>query len=472
MEGGNMLSSSVARALCAGLLAIPLVSSASVAVGGSFGDVREPPEPLTVFQEETPQQGPPGAGAFSGTAGGAPSIVAKYVGRADLIFDSTRLADFASGAFVPAAIPVRGEFFYNSGERATVQGNGSAITLSADVSPPSIGTIKAETRLLFTDISPTGVSAQFSQAFVQYNQLVVGAMETGFADYDAVVPTIDLAGPNGTATILGPTGSGGQGRLSYYFYLSGDPQQGFIANASIENPVPEIAFPSGGMTSTTTFATFSHLPDFVITMKYGDGVFIDKQYHEVWHLKFGTVLRELGLENGNKTIDDTAFGWGIQLSGGSELPFQPIECKRDFLGFSIIYGEGIGHYINDLHVVADMQKTGGNDAILHNGSLEVLPALAYYVGYLHHWDDDWQSSLLFSRVELDDVNGQVASAYQHGNYAGVNLVYHNKLNVKDPKTAPFTDVYIGAEYLYGEKAELSGNSGHDNRLLFMVNISK
>jgi hypothetical protein len=410
----------------------------------------------------------------TGTAGtGGVSIIAKYVGRADLTFDSTRLADFASGSFVPAAIPVQGELFYNSGERALVQGNGSAISLSAEVSPPSIGTVMAVTQLVLTDFSTSGggVNAQFSQAYVQYNHLVVGATETAFADYAAIVPTLDVAGPNGAASVLGPTGGGGQGRLSYYVYFSGDPQQGLIGNISLENPVPEIEY-TAGVTPPTTYATFSHIPDFVLTTKYSDGVMINKQYHEFWHLQFGTVLRELGLLNGNKSIDDTTFGWGIQFSGGMELPFRPIDCKRDFVGFSVIDGEGIGHYINDLHVVANMEKTGGNDAILNNGTLETLPVLAYYAGYLHYWNDRWQSSMIFSHVDLEGVNGQLASAYRDGTYTGVNLVYHNHLNVTDPKTAPFTDLYMGVEYLYGQKVELNGNSGQDNRLMFMVNISK
>ena len=115
------------------------------------------------------------------------------------------------------------------------------------------------------------------------------------------------------------------------------------------------------------------------------------------------------------------------------MVFQRPECGlNDAIGGSIIYGDGIAHYINDLHVLATTLTTGGNDAILDGTKLEPLPALAYYGGYLHQWSTTYQSSLAFSRVQLDGMPGQVANAYHFGDYAVINLIYHEPVNLTTP----------------------------------------
>src|SRR5437773_2401409 len=48
-------------------------------------------------------------------------INADLLARAAVFSDDTRLADFASGAFLPSAIPVVGQPFFGAGPRANLQ---------------------------------------------------------------------------------------------------------------------------------------------------------------------------------------------------------------------------------------------------------------------------------------------------------------------------------------------------------------
>lgn len=87
----------------------------------------------------------PGTLPFIGSAqaydwGGSPFsplLSTSYVARAGVVFDTTRLNDFSSGSFVPGAIPVKGEPFFNSGEHASVQGSGSAVQVAVNGSTPN-----------------------------------------------------------------------------------------------------------------------------------------------------------------------------------------------------------------------------------------------------------------------------------------------------------------------------------------------
>ena len=112
---------------------------------------------------------------------------------------------------------------------------------------------------------------------------------------DCVVPTIDLEGPNAIATITGPTGAATTGgRLIYAFDFSGNKYVGLIGAISIENPTPEIEYTSG-TTPATTFTHYSHVPDFVTTLKYVDGTppVGTTPMVEYWHVQLGSVKREL-----------------------------------------------------------------------------------------------------------------------------------------------------------------------------------
>jgi hypothetical protein len=400
-------------------------------------------------------------------------VNAGYKGRAALTADSTRLASFAKGSFLTSAIPVAGQPFFDSGSRANLQANGSAVGIKTSAETwNGVGVsgylqVLAQNTSVVGDANGGGGNVALQQAFGQLGRLCVGIMETAFADPTSIPEVLDLAGPNARITVQ-PAGAGdGQGRLSYFLFSDAN-KPGFIGNLSIEQPAPEIQ-------TTAATSKFSRCPDFITTWKYTQGI-EDKKYREYiedWHIQFGTVFRSLGLENDSGTFEQAVFGWGTSLSGMYRIPSYRGLAVRDGVFFSATYGEGIGHYIVDLRSV--QTDNTGNDAIVDaNGDLVALPVLAWYVGYTHNWVDFLRSSVTFSQVDLDSVVPLAVgpAPYRRGNYVAVNLVYHELFEAfNSPSYAGFKNFYTGIEYLYGHKEILDGADGEAHRFLWLVSLS-
>jgi hypothetical protein len=197
-----------------------------------------------------------------------------------------------------------------------------------------------------------------------------------------------------------------------------------------------------------------------------------KEYYEAWHVQGGALVRSLGLEDGNNSIDESAFGWGLSLSGHYSWRV-PCTDLPDAVFGSITYGVGIAHYISDLH---SLSLTGaGNDAILDGDYLRPLAELAYYAGYLHNWTDHWRSLLCYSHVTLDSPGQSNTTLYHYGDYASANIEWHRLVNGKaatNPTQTTTYDVHMGLEYIYGRFEELSGAAGQDQRISLVMAISK
>jgi hypothetical protein len=157
------------------------------------------------------------------------------------------------------------------------------------------------------------------------------------------------------------------------------------------------------------------------------------------HVQLGGILRALSYDNSAGT-DDTAIGWGVNLSGVRKVG------KMDSVMGLVTYGDGIGRYIQDL--------PGNSAAIVDpSGDLETLSAWGAMVGYRHFWAEQWRSTVSYSYVEMDNIAAQGAFAYDHTHYAQGNLVW-----------SPTKNFYVGIEYLYGFKEARDGASGDDHRI--------
>jgi hypothetical protein len=385
------------------------------------------------------------------------------MGRAAALGDSTRFASFANGNFLPSAIPVAGQPYFGSGYRMNLQGNGSAVGVSAvGAIEPGIS-IGGHSQLLVRDASLPAVDGGNSniaiqQAYGQINRLSVGLMETAFADPSAVPETLDLAGPNARTTI-NPAGLGeGQGRISYNFFADGS-EGGFTTTISAEQPQPHIQ-------TSDTSGVFSIYPDLIGVVQYVDGDMINNSFHEKWHLQFASIGRSLGLEDETGAFRQQVFGWGMSFSGACRFTVSPMLETKDRIVFSTTYGQGISHYITDLNAAPDT-----NDAVINGANaLVALPVFSWYVGYRHNWTDYVRSTATFSQVNLDSIAPLSAtqSPYRTGNYAGVNLVYHTAFQIADQSSHNF---FTGLEYLYGHRETLDGATGDAHRVMWVTAIS-
>jgi hypothetical protein len=406
----------------------------------------------------------------------------SYGARAAVYADTTRMASAPDGGFLPSAIPVENQSYFGGPARASVNGSSSSIGLQLNDTPTPELNVTAYTSLVAVNAdsnttSSPGVSIQ--QAFLQINSFVVGVAETAFADNDALPPTLDPAGPNARVSVMDTSATTqGQGRLSYFLHQLPQNQAGvgYAINASVEQPIPEIITP----TTPKPFVTFARFPDMIGTVKVGEMVEAPtdksgdatKVYYESWHVQFGALARSLGLEEANNGIDESAFGWGVSLSGHYTFNL-PDSCTilPDAIYGSVTYGVGIAHYINDLH--SQSATTVGNDAVLDGTYLRPLGDFAYYMGYLHNWADHWRSVFCYSHVTLES-QGQGLKAfgtlYRFGDYASANIEWHRLVNGTTPATT--YDFNLGLEYIYGRFEELSGAAGQDQRISLVAAINK
>jgi hypothetical protein len=408
---------------------------------------------------------------------------AKLVGRAAVYADTTRIANAATAAFQPTNIPVEGQPFFGAPARANLSGSGSALNLAASngtatgTGPSGSGTgastpISANALVTVTDTTAGGTSAALQQGWLQIGGVVAGNMETAFADPGAVPYTLDLAGPNARVTVGSNGQPGGQGRLGWFFLHTPSDGPGSELSINLEQPQPEILAGSNPAPAKN-LSTFSRYPDITAEYRYGDSIYDTKPYEETWHVQLSGVIRDLGLENANQTLERHETGWGLSLSGEYGFLTPVSQLVSDRLYASVTYGQGIAHYLGDLH-------GANNDAVLTtNRSLDALTDLGCYVGYTHNWAECLRSSVTYSHVTLgsQSVAGQAASPYHFGDYFAINLVYHLVTTGQlfpppamstDPKAFQF---YTGIEYLYGRKETLDGNAGDDQRIMWVTVIN-
>ncbi|EAQ77340.1 hypothetical protein DSM3645_04805 [Blastopirellula marina DSM 3645] len=394
------------------------------------------------------------------------TINSNYLARAAVFGDSTRLAPFANGMFLPSAIPVAGQPYYGTNARASLQGNGSALRLSAYSPATSSYRASAHADLVLDNaelsIGDNSVSTGFAVRSVvgTINGFTIGVSDSAFSDPSAVPETIDIAGPSARVTVFDAGITNGQGRLSYDFFSQRE--DGFKAVASIEQPIPEISY------TAANESRFAYLPDFIFAPQYVVGDCVNGKFVERWHVQLGSVFRSLALET-PAALDESEFGWGLALSGAYRMQLNPALTAQDRVMFSITYGEGISHYIVDLNAAPDT----GDAMVNTSGSLEALPVFACYGGYTHNWTDDLRSTITYSHVDLHSTapRAPATSPYRAGDYVAVNLVSHLKLFNSSKPDSEGQNMFLGTEYLYGRKETLDGATGDAHRLMLVFAIS-
>jgi len=109
------------------------------------------------------------------------------------------------------------------------------------------------------------------------------------------------------------------------------------------------------------YETFSNWPDCIATVKCQAGEYVQNKctgasvLNEFWHVQFGTLVRDLGVAQSNRTatvLREETCGWGLQLSGRCTVHHEPCQDLYDYTMFSLSGGKGIARYYNDLNLVS------------------------------------------------------------------------------------------------------------------------
>jgi len=156
------------------------------------------------------------------------------------------------------------------------------------------------------------------------------------------------------------------------------------------------------------------------------------------YVELAGIVRRMEWEDQNGVAPDLsgdATGWGLNLSTNIK-----IGKKCTFRG-SALYGEGVENYMNDAPVDVGIKQTGVPSLPIEGVALPVTGL----VGFLDiNWNEKFSSSVGYSSIDIDNSDGQSASAFKKGQYAIANLMYY-----------PVKNAMMGIEFQWGDRENFS-----------------
>ena len=345
----------------------------------------------------------------------------------DAIYDFERVDPDWKSTLRPSKIPVNcpGDAGCGNNGDAILRVRQSRLGVKAGY-PTPIGEIKAtfEFDLFGTGDDAGETTFHIRQAYGELGPLLAGQTWSVLMDPDVYPNVIDYWGPPGQINFRNP-------QLRY------TPVRDENWEFAVAIESPGSALDEGKISQvdpSLDAQSWNPSPDYTTHVRFlGD-----------WgHVQGGAILRVLGFENpdtGTNRPDGTEIGWGINLSSGIDT------FGDDKLLLQVVYGHGIASYMND----------GGTDLAPDsdtNPNAEALPILGWLAYYNRTWNERWTSSIGYSETRQDTTDGQLDTAFELGQYASVNLLYH-----------PVPEVLIGPEFLWGRRENRNDNSETDTRV--------
>lgn len=271
------------------------------------------------------------------------------------------------------------------------------------------------------------------QAYITWRGISAGYNYSVFSDNGAMPPTIDFEGPNaGTAFPL-PT-------LSYTYKFGRD--KAWAVSAGLE--LSQLSQTNSARSRTVNQGA----PDIPAAIRYS---WNDK---EDW-VRFSAILRNMNYRNVEADKNTDVVGWGISLSGTSEI----VKNLRAY--WTGTYGHGIASYIQDLNG-GHLDLTPYGNA----GGLKATKTWGAFGGLQYNFTPDVYMSASYSHVRnyASPWSGgeplTFDEAYKYAQYVNGSLFW----NVNSIVTT-------GVEYLYGRRVNNDLTQAHTNRIQAMLQVS-
>lgn len=289
--------------------------------------------------------------------------------------------------------------------------------LSADVLSDAASDVHAYVE---GDFFGDGNSFRMRHGYGEWKGILGGQTWSTFQDISARPFTLDYEGPDSEIFVRQP-------QIRY----TGTPSEQFSWAVAVEDPDSQISVSTGDSGNGR-----SNLPDIPANVRF---------MPEWGHIQFGAIVRQLRFVSDDGGVDESTLGYGLNLSGKLKV------AQKDALMGHIGFGSGIGRYI---------ESFGGtnSDAVLTpSGDLEALDTWAFVLGYTHHWNDQFNSTLSGGMAKLDNDSSQPDDAIKAARSGHLNLVY-----------APNRLINLGGEVMWGERENKDGDSGDAVRLQFSI----
>ena len=407
----------------------------------------EPPMPAPtqeVFGSEPTATAATHAATSGARASTAQQLSMNLYGFAmvDAIYDFKRVDPNWEDTLRVTTIPTQSGAYGNNGDflfsvrqsRLGVKGNyGEDVTYWLEGELFGVGSDQGQTTL------------RVRQAWATYKNFGMGQTWSNFMDIDIFPNTIDYWGPTGMVFYRNK-----QARYTFpmgddVFSISlEDPSTALSVgqfrdtdNCNLPNPAPDCE--SVDSTAEQIFQSYSDLPD--LTARY-------RQNGDFGHYQVAGIVRKLGFERLDTGSKDYEVGWGINTSAGLYTQ------GEDQLKLQVVYGEGIGNYMNDGGL-----DIAPNSADILRAGAETVPILGISSYYDLYWNDEWSTSFGWSMIDLDTTDGQAQTEFKRGQIAQINLLHY-----------PVDHVMLGTEFIWGQREDISGNKGTDYRIQFSLKV--
>lgn len=300
---------------------------------------------------------------------------------------------------------------------------------------PRLGnsSVSGDSKNLYTQQVSNSYGFRLRHAYFQVGGWMAGQNWSTFMDIDNTPETVDFNGPIGATFLRQP-----QVRYTYVTPQSGN------YTAALENSVSYAIDKTG----TAMKEGFSSMPDVVLRW--------DRSFP--WgSLNLRTVSHEIKLNDGaglNTAKRGTGFGASGQIKTGGD----------DFISWLVTGGTGIGRYFNYV------EGAGYNDITKR---IELEKAMGIVVGYQKKFNDQYRMNIVYGE-QRHGTNAYTAWAKSNGldsGQYGVNRKVQ-QLHVGGFWN-PIKPVEIGAEYIWGQRKTLAGETGDMSRinLLARYNIN-
>lgn len=330
-------------------------------------------------------------------------------------------ADFggalSNNDFIVSSIPVP-QPWDNKG-RFGLDASATRINFEVIQATKAIGDVKF---FIEGDFRGGGDVFRLRQAYLSFLGITAGQAWSFMYDAAAQTPTVDIQGDDSRTFFRTPL-------IGYSRGIG----RGFSAGAAVQYPRARIT------TTTGVRPVTQRIPDFVFYAQYKSGR---------GHLKLAGVMR--GVQWGDTETEkvETAFGWGVQLSG-SVKPAQWLTCYVQG-----ICGEGIGRYINDLASLSvDLMPDYGEP-----GSMKALPMYGVSFGVRADLSKKFYLTSSFATASMaDKADYTTGDDYRQGYYASGTFFWK-----------AFRNMTVAAEYLYGRRENIDKQAGKANRVQLML----
>jgi hypothetical protein len=318
--------------------------------------------------------------------------------------------------FIVGAIPVtsNNEFSFDESHITSSQ---SRLNLDL-IDSTDMGNFRA---FVEGDFAGSGDTFRMRHAYGQFRDVLAGKTWSVFYDPVASPEELDFEGINGQVSVR-------QSQARYFPSIGKD----WDLSIAVEDPVAQISTLDPETNEVVDADGVSDQPDITFSIR--------KNFKRLSHVRFAGVLRQISARPVAGESTETEFAWGVNVSGVVKTPRFG---ELDNLKFQLIYGEGIGRYVNDLNTL------GGYDGVFDTeGNIKTLPVLAGFAAYQHWWTGSMRSTFLFSGVYVDNYSFQADDAYKKTERVSGNLIF-----------SPVPRFDVGMEVIWGKRTNEDNQSG-------------